>query len=105
MIPRTILVSILIASILSLAFADEWFGKCKALVLEGGGDKGAYQAGVIREMYELLGKEASYDVISGVSAGAINGIGYSMFDKGQEEQSTQFISKHFVNKNQMFELI
>lgn len=73
---------------------EDIFGrKCRALVLEGGGDKGAYQAGAVRMMYEMLGKEAKYDVFSGVSAGSVNAISLSFFDKGQEDQATQFIGK------------
>ena len=72
---------------------DTFGKKCRALVLEGGGDLGAYQAGVIRGMYEKLGDEAKYDVFSGVSAGAVNAITYSFFDKGQEEEATNFLRK------------
>lgn len=61
------------------------------MVLEGGGDKGAYQAGVIRGMYEVLGDEAKYDVLSGVSAGAVNSIAYSFFDIGKEEEATNYL--------------
>lgn len=30
---------------------------CKILILEGGGDRGAYQAGVMQKMYEILPEE------------------------------------------------
>jgi NTE family protein len=42
-----------------------------ALVLSGGGARGAYQAGVIRCLARLL-PELSFSIITGVSAGAIN---------------------------------
>ena len=42
-----------------------------ALVLSGGGARAAYQAGVIRYMAEAF-PEASFPVVTGVSAGAIN---------------------------------
>lgn len=41
-----------------------------ALVLSGGGSKGAWQAGVI---HELIRQGVEYDLICGVSVGAING--------------------------------
>lgn len=41
-----------------------------ALVLQGGGALGAYEAGVIKRLYEIPG--FSLDVVSGVSIGAIN---------------------------------
>lgn len=45
-----------------------------ALVLSGGGARGAYQAGVLRGMVDLglLGESGGFDVLVGSSAGAIN---------------------------------
>ena len=49
------------------------FRKCKALVMSGGANKGAYEAGVVHGLSRLLnGTDAYYDVVSGVSAGALN---------------------------------
>lgn len=48
----------------------------RAIVLSGGGARGAYAAGVIRyiveEVSESLGRPAHFDIISGTSVGAIN---------------------------------
>lgn len=47
--------------------------KKTGLVMTGGGARAAYQVGVVRALYEILGKEKRlFDVISGNSAGAIN---------------------------------
>lgn len=50
--------------------------KKRAIVLSGGGARGAYAAGVIRYIMEVVSKETkdevSFDVISGTSVGAIN---------------------------------
>ena len=46
----------------------------KALVLTGGGAKGAWQAGVMKALHE---RGERYDMIVGTSVGAINGAGYS----------------------------
>ena len=45
-----------------------------ALVLSGGGARGAYQAGVLKGIAEILPekKKSPFQIISGVSAGAIN---------------------------------
>jgi NTE family protein len=45
-----------------------------ALILSGGGARGAYQAGVLKGLAEILPekKESPFQIISGVSAGAIN---------------------------------
>jgi NTE family protein len=46
-----------------------------ALILSGGGARGAYQAGVLKGLAEILPekKKSPFQIISGVSAGAING--------------------------------
>jgi NTE family protein len=47
--------------------------KCTALILPGGGARGAYQVGVLRAISELLADETNpFPVICGTSAGAIN---------------------------------
>ncbi len=44
-----------------------------ALVLSGGGARGAYEVGVLRYVRERLGVDTRFDVITGTSVGAING--------------------------------
>jgi len=47
--------------------------KCTALILPGGGARGAYQVGVLKAISELLkGQHNPFPVICGTSAGAIN---------------------------------
>jgi len=47
--------------------------KCTALILPGGGARGAYQAGVLKAISELLADDHNpFPVICGTSAGAIN---------------------------------
>ena len=46
---------------------------CTALVLSGGGARGAYEVGVIRYVRERLNVDTRFDVITGTSVGAING--------------------------------
>ncbi len=47
--------------------------KCTALILPGGGARGAYQVGVLKAIGELLDQQRNpYPVICGTSAGAIN---------------------------------
>jgi NTE family protein len=46
-----------------------------ALVLNGGGARGSYQAGVVRAIYEIVKKDQLlFDIVTGNSAGAINAI-------------------------------
>lgn len=65
--------------------------KCRALAMSGGGDKGAYQASVFIEFVNALGEEASYDVVTGASAGSLNGAGLSLFAPGDEDEASLFI--------------
>ena len=47
--------------------------KCTALILPGGGARGAYQVGVIKAISELMADKLNpFPVICGTSAGAIN---------------------------------
>lgn len=57
-------------------------GTQRALVLQGGGALGAYDAGVFRALYNKLSKEdkqdgesrrALFDIVAGTSSGAMNG--------------------------------
>ena len=58
------------------------YSKCKALALSGGGSKGAYEAGVIYGlMHEGDPADYDWDVITGVSVGAINTAAIAMWDK------------------------
>lgn len=66
--------------------------QCRGLALQGGGDRGAYHVGMFNAMFELLNKEDyAYDVVTGVSVGALNGAGFSMFEKGQEKEANDFL--------------
>jgi len=63
---------------------------CYALALEGGGDRGAYQAGAIYQIIMNHGDEnVAYDVISGIGVGSINGAYLAGHAKGDEEQAAK----------------
>ena len=66
--------------------------KCYVLALEGGGDRGSYQAGVIKGLIDNLPTEKSqYDVVTGISVGAINAAGLSNFQIGKEKDAGNFL--------------
>jgi NTE family protein len=62
----------------------------RALVLSGGGSKGAYQAGALK--YILGELSVVYDVFCGVSVGAINCSFLSMFHGGEEAKSGNLLA-------------
>lgn len=73
--------------VLSIASANSVASKnvCRALALSGGGNKGSYEAGAIHGLVNgLEPKDVEYDVVTGVSVGAINAAGVSLWPIGQE---------------------
>ena len=74
----------------AMAAADD---TCRALVLSGGGNNGSWQAGVIWGFINYGNPEDfAYDVITGVSAGSINTLALSGWEKGTEVELAQWIS-------------
>lgn len=63
----------------------------KALVLGGGGSKGSFQAGVIYN----LAQNTSWDIIYGVSVGAINGACIAMYDKKDVKLAAEKLLNHW----------
>ncbi len=57
----------------------------KALVLSGGGSKGAFQVGALLHLINNLNR--SYDIICGVSVGALNASFLSMYPKIKEKNA------------------
>jgi NTE family protein len=55
----------------------------RGLVLSGGGAKGAYQAGVLEYLLGVEGR--SYDILCGISVGALNAGCLAQFKKGEEK--------------------
>ena len=56
---------------------------CRTLSMSGGGTKGSFEAGALWQMARLLnGSDMEYDVLSGISVGAINSAAFGLFPKG-----------------------
>ena len=67
--------------------------KCRVLALEGGGDRGAYHAGAFDALVELLPpNEVTYDIVTGISAGSLNAVAISFFEKGDEKRARDFLN-------------
>jgi len=66
--------------------------------LIGGGTKGAYQAGVFDELVKLLPpREIRYDVITGVSVGALNGLMVAIHKPGKEKEAASKLIDLWLN--------
>lgn len=61
--------------------------KKRALVLSGGGSKGAFQVGVLKHLIGELNNQ--YDIYSGISVGALNASFLSQFPKGKEKEALE----------------
>eukprot|EP00010_Vexillifera_abyssalis_P003676 CAMPEP_0201552708 /NCGR_PEP_ID=MMETSP0173_2-20130828/16965_1 /ASSEMBLY_ACC=CAM_ASM_000268 /TAXON_ID=218659 /ORGANISM="Vexillifera sp., Strain DIVA3 564/2" /LENGTH=312 /DNA_ID=CAMNT_0047963231 /DNA_START=46 /DNA_END=984 /DNA_ORIENTATION=+ len=71
---------------------------CHAIALEGGGSRGAYEAGVLRGLVEALpGSEVAWDVATGISAGSINTFVLALFKVGDEQALTKFMVEVATN--------
>ena len=80
--------------------AQENWGKCIGLALEGGGDAGAYQVGVLKAFAENLPRsDIEYDIVTGVSVGSINAMGLALHDKGKESDAIDWMLKLWSELN------
>lgn len=85
----TFLICVIFTSTMSI---DKNSKKCRALVLEGGGDQGSYQIGVLKGFVENLPKEdVMYDVVTGVSVGSINAVALSLHEIGEEKAAIEWM--------------
>ena len=67
----------------------------RGLVLAGGGARGAYQVGALKYLlYEL---EIPFNVIAGVSVGALNAAVIAQFDVGYEKQAYLALEEIWLN--------
>jgi len=81
-----------ISVILPFVFAET--KKCRALVMEGGGPRNAYTAGILKAIVDLLPpNERAYDIISGVSMAAVNAFIMGMHPVGDEKTAVNEMLK------------
>lgn len=90
------MLSILTLGLVGLSYAAVT-DKCRALVLGGGSDKGAFQGGAVAGLIDKLGSEAAYDVVTGVGIGSINGLIVSRFAKGNETAAAAALDSFWSN--------
>jgi len=65
---------------------------CKVLALSGGGDKGAYEAGVVNGLVNNLpAADVTWDVVTGISAGSINAAAIATYAVGDEKAMADYL--------------
>lgn len=67
----------------------------RALVLSGGGAKGAYQIGALKYLINDLNRQ--YDILTGISVGALNVSCLSMFNSENEKQAFEMLNNFWIN--------
>jgi NTE family protein len=67
----------------------------RALVLSGGGVKGAYQAGALKHILGNL--DFKYDIICGISVGALNAAFISMFNENENKDASNQLLDIWLN--------
>jgi NTE family protein len=71
---------------------------CRILSMSGGGSKGAYEAGALHSIFNTLeAPDGEYDVVSGVSVGAINSASMALFAKGEEKALGDYLLGLWMN--------
>ena len=79
-------------SLLALAAAKN--ERCLGIVLRGGANKGSYEAGAIYKLVRNLPREeVQYQVVSGISVGALNAAHLASYPIGQEVQMSEDLLK------------
>ncbi len=89
----SVLLCVAISAILSMSYAQQ-DGMCRGVALQGGGDRGSYEAGVLWGFVKNAQNpvDFQYDVLSGVSAGSINAVGMMIYPIGQEDNMVEFLN-------------
>jgi len=83
--------SIILFAALTTATEQEY---CRAMVLSGGANNGAWEAGVLWGLANYgIESDYYYDVVTGVSAGAINAAGLSPFAPNDIKNAAQFLTE------------
>ena len=74
--------------------------KCRILSFHGGGIHGSFEAGVLKALMEHMPtEEVKYDIISGVSIGAINAAVFALYPKGEEKEAAELIMSQYEGKS------
>jgi predicted acylesterase/phospholipase RssA len=86
-------ISLIASSMIGLIANRVEAGFCRALAMSGGGSNGAWEAGVLWGFaHSEHPEDFFYDVVTGVSAGAINTAGIAGFAPEEVVAASEFLS-------------
>lgn len=88
---------VLLAAVLVVQASSQM---CRTISLEGGGSHGAYEAGALWALANLSHPEdVAYNVVTGISAGALNAFGVCQFAMGDEIAMSEYLVNLWLNLN------
>lgn len=68
------------------------------MALRGGGIHGVYEAGALKALVEVLEPfEVAYDIVSGVSVGALNSALLAVHPRGEEKKAVEEMVSLYEN--------
>lgn len=71
-------------------------GKCRVLAMRGGGIHGSFEVGVLKAFTDTLApEEYQYDIVSGVSVGALNTAMFAIHKPGYEKEAVAFLENFY----------
>ena len=71
---------------------------CRAVAFSGGGSKGAFEAGVVIGLNHAKNPaDVAWDVVSGVSAGALNSGAISLWPPSQGKEMSEWLEQIWLN--------
>merc|ERR1719472_465413 len=66
--------------------------KCYSVAVSGGGDRGSYEAGLLKGLVtNLPGNEVAWSVVTGISVGSIVGTGMTLYKIGNETAMADYL--------------
>jgi predicted patatin/cPLA2 family phospholipase len=72
----------------------QFVSSCRILVLSGGGAHGAFQAGVIKNLHD---NGVKWDIITGVSAGALNAMALAIYNSSDQASGVSLMQNVWMN--------
>jgi NTE family protein len=71
--------------------------KCRALIMRGGGGKGAFEVGALQAMTDMMHPiDYAYDVVAGVSIGGLNAGMFASFPHGAERAAVNYMTEFWL---------
>ncbi|GAM19448.1 hypothetical protein SAMD00019534_026230, partial [Acytostelium subglobosum LB1] len=88
-----ILSAVLLFTAIASASQAVKLSTCRAVTMSGAGDRGAFEAGIFAGLVQMRqALDVQWNVVTGISAGSINAAATAMFNVGDEEAASNFLT-------------